>query len=93
MCWPRPPNRNHQRFQNEMCLTRYTLFLRYLKKKKNRFVNIIILDANFSICRSFEELLWFEVEGVRAEAVGGLRGSLSLGWGNARFSRQPVIQV
>jgi len=50
-------------------------------------------DANFSICRSLEELLWFEVEGVSDEADGGLRGSLSLGWGNARFSRQPVIQV
>ena len=50
-------------------------------------------DANFSICRSLQKLLWFEVEGVRDEAVGGLRGSLSPGWGNARFSRQPVIQV
>jgi len=50
-------------------------------------------DANFNICKSFEELLWLEVEGVSDEAGGGLRGSLSLGWGNARFSRQPVIQV
>jgi hypothetical protein len=28
-------------------------------------------DANFSICRSFEELLWLLVEGVSVEAGAG----------------------
>lgn len=88
--WSHPLNRNHQFFQSETCLIQYIVFLRL---KKKRFVDIIMPDANFNICKSFEELLWLEVEGVSDEAGGGLRGSLSLGWGNARFSRQPVIQV
>ena len=34
---------------------------------KKKFVNLITPDANFSICKSFEELLWLEVEGVGCE--------------------------